>query len=1127
VGFPWRSTERTEVAQAASARARGRLKVSSLACLMLGTSLAPLLSGVAATPAGAVSTCTHNWVGAAGGSFMVASNWDANTVPGRTSRVCSLAGSTIVFSGAVRIDSANLLGSLTISAGSSLKLQSKPSSTLSTINNLTVLGRLHNTGPVNLTGSGTLAGVLSGSKDKVVMAGSTYAFGAGISIGTKSAKGTLINRGTLNWASGTLTVCRSSTFLNQGTFNVTAAGASVVTSCNNGSAIIKNDTAGTMNVAVGATTVTVGSTLANAGAIVVSSGTLAANGYAQSGGSIDLATGASLRPTLTPAEFTGGVLTGTGSVVGGVNGAATITPGGSAIGTLSVTNAWLPTSSSSLAVTLGGTTPGLFDQMVVGSATLGGTLALTTAPGFTPVVGQSFTIITGGSITGNFTAVTGANPGPNLFYVVIPGPTSVVVWVTDQPGLAIGDVTVVEGDNGVNSAVFPVTLSSPSSEIVTVNWASANVTATAGSDYTGGSDVLTFDPGVAAETITIPINPETVIEPNETFTVTLSGSVNSAIVRPVGLGTIVDDDAVPSVFVDDTSGLEGTGVDGALTFTVRLSNPTQKIVKVPYTTADGTASSTSDYGTSAATLTFAAEQVAQTFTVTTTGDDQQENDETMLVNLGVPTNGIIVDGQATGTIQNDDNGWTITTTTDGVDAAPGNGYCATLGGACTLRAAVQEANALAGTQEIRLVTDTTYLLSIAGRDEDAAATGDLDITDTLTITGNDAIVDGGQLDRVFHVPGTTDISMSDLTVQKGRTMAVSVLQEQTAGGGMLLHMGNADLDGLTFTGNFGDAGGGLGNAYATLTLTAPLFTLNTSMHAGGGMLNFTGALTMVGGEFASNQALVTGGGFVVWGKANVMGTNVHDNMAVGFGGGVTGLSLDPTTKLDSVTINRNTSRSAGGLGNAGYLTVSNSTISDNIASVTSGGAGINAGALVISKSTISNNRAVTFGGGLENRYIMQVSTSTISGNTATTGIGSGLYAGQGSTGVFPSTTVVDSTVTANTGSSAVASDLNATTTVFNTIIGAQTSGTNCFGVVNSAGFNLVSDASCVFAGSGDVVGVAPNLGALAPNGGTTLTHLPNVGSPVIGTGFPACNGTDQRGVARPTGGACDRGAVER
>ena len=76
----------------------------------------------------------------------------------------------------------------------------------------------------------------------------------------------------------------------------------------------------------------------------------------------------------------------------------------------------------------------------------------------------------------------------------------------------------------------------------------------------------------------------------------------------------------------------------------------------------------------------------------------------------------------------------VNTTADAVDANPGDGVCDDGTGNCTLRAAIMEANALAGADTIT-VPAGTYTLAIAGTDEDAGATGDLDITDDLTIVG--------------------------------------------------------------------------------------------------------------------------------------------------------------------------------------------------------------------------------------------------------------------------------------------------------------------------------------------------------------------------------------------------------
>src|SRR5881394_2387789 len=94
----------------------------------------------------------------------------------------------------------------------------------------------------------------------------------------------------------------------------------------------------------------------------------------------------------------------------------------------------------------------------------------------------------------------------------------------------------------------------------------------------------------------------------------------------------------------------------------------------------------------------------------------------------------------------------VNTTADTADAVPGDGFCADSGGACSLRAAVQEANALAGPDTIQLGA-ATYVLSGAAGD-DVAVSGDLDITGDLTLTGAGTagtIIDGGGVDRVLDI----------------------------------------------------------------------------------------------------------------------------------------------------------------------------------------------------------------------------------------------------------------------------------------------------------------------------------------------------------------------------------------
>src|SRR5213079_3010738 len=117
------------------------------------------------------------------------------------------------------------------------------------------------------------------------------------------------------------------------------------------------------------------------------------------------------------------------------------------------------------------------------------------------------------------------------------------------PSLSINNTSVTEGNNnGSNPATFTITLSAVSGRTVTVNYATADVTAAAPADYTAvPTTTLTFNPGETNKTVTVQVKGDTLNEPNETFTVNLSNPLNGTIATPVGIGTIIDDDLPPTV----------------------------------------------------------------------------------------------------------------------------------------------------------------------------------------------------------------------------------------------------------------------------------------------------------------------------------------------------------------------------------------------------------------------------------------------------------------------------------------------------------------------------------------------------------------------------------------------------
>jgi uncharacterized repeat protein (TIGR01451 family) len=224
-------------------------------------------------------------------------------------------------------------------------------------------------------------------------------------------------------------------------------------------------------------------------------------------------------------------------------------------------------------------------------------------------------------------------------------------------GLFIRDVAVLEGNAGATTASFTVSLSSPSPDTVSVGYATANGTATiADGDYAGASGTLTFLPGETSKTIPVTVNGDTKFEDNETFFVDLSDATNTIIGDGRGVGTISNDDAPPSVSINDAVITEGQSGAGAAVFKVALSAASSRTTGVSFATADGTAVAGRDYRAASGSLTFPPGVTAVTIAITVLGDTDVEPHETFFMNLSSPTNATLFDPRGQGTIVNDDGG---------------------------------------------------------------------------------------------------------------------------------------------------------------------------------------------------------------------------------------------------------------------------------------------------------------------------------------------------------------------------------------------------------------------------------------------------------------------------------------
>jgi hypothetical protein len=327
----------------------------------------------------------------------------------------------------------------------------------------------------------------------------------------------------------------------------------------------------------------------------------------------------------------------------------------------------------------------------------------------------------------------------------------------DAPGLSINNVSVAEGNSGTVNATFTVTLASPTTNTVTVTYATANGTAAAGSDYVAKSGTLTIPGGTTSTTLSVVVNGDSAFEQDETFVVNLSGATNATITTAQGVATILNDDTQPSLSVNSVSVTEGNTSGVAATFTASLSAPSFQTVTVNYATANGSATAGSDYTATSATLTFDPGTTSRTFTVTTLGDTTPEADETFLVNLSSPTNATISGAQGTGTILDNDGTIAVaapnTAVTWTVNSVQTITWTNNLGSSATVRvelsrdggstwsvlaASVQNSSATGGSFSWTVTTPTTTSARVR-----------------VTWLGNDRVTDSSNVNFTIAVPSIT------------------------------------------------------------------------------------------------------------------------------------------------------------------------------------------------------------------------------------------------------------------------------------------------------------------------------------------------------------------------------------
>ena len=226
--------------------------------------------------------------------------------------------------------------------------------------------------------------------------------------------------------------------------------------------------------------------------------------------------------------------------------------------------------------------------------------------------------------------------------------------VPTVPNITVDDVTVSEG---AGSAVFTVSLSKVTDEPVSVQYATADGSASWREDYRSTRGRVLIAAGAASATIDVPIVDDDFVEPDETFSVVLSFAYGGVVTDARGVATILDNDddtpppVVPDITINDITVDEGAG---SAVFTVSLSEATSEPVSVQYATADGSASWREDYRSTRGRVNIAAGATSATIDVPIVDDDVVEPDETFGVVLSFARSGVVTDASGVATIQDND-----------------------------------------------------------------------------------------------------------------------------------------------------------------------------------------------------------------------------------------------------------------------------------------------------------------------------------------------------------------------------------------------------------------------------------------------------------------------------------------
>lgn len=642
--------------------------------------------------------------------------------------------------------------------------------------------------------------------------------------GTKGFDGSMVNKGTFLWMGGGQLATGASTFVNEGTFTCTAPGLFLRDTYIN-SAHFENR--GTFNSVANGENSTEDSDFLNSG---------------------------------------------------------TVNIGGAGVGILRIYSGYTQTATGKLRVDIGGSdaTVPQFDQLKMGQgATLDGALNVNFINGFAPAADAVFRVITKNGGSGTFSSVTAQNLNGKT--IVANYPYEAVDLVVQNINLSINDVSILEGNTGTSNLNFTVSLSQPASQAVTVNYVTLNSTATQPTDYSSRSGTLTIPAGLIKGVISVPVVGDTLDEVDESFFVNLSAPDGATLLDNQGRGTIIDNDATPTLSIVDLASLEGdTGTMNA-TFTVSLSAPSGKTVSVNAIPANGTALSPADYTTGGATLVFAPGETSKTFTVPVKGDTMDEEDEVFYVLLSSPINASISRARAECLIFDDDAAPTVSIT--GLQVKEYNAGQTTMAFTLSLSAPSGKV--------VRVSYATSDGTATAGSDYVAVAPTQVSFAVGSTIAYARVVINGDELyENSFDSLNVNLSSPVNATIATGHAIG-SIIDDDAKPSlsinDVSISEGNASTKNLTFTVTLSKASG--------LNATVTYASANGTAQAGTDYVAKTGTLTFAaGGALTKTISIVINGDTLVEGDETLFVLlSGATNASVSKGRGIGTITNDDTS----------------------------------------------------------------------------------------------------------------------------------------------------------------------------------------------------------------------------------------